>query len=80
MIEEIKHLEYTIDKYNEVIDDSKLKLGNLKNLYKNYDELLEEKYRLEALLKSVERAKNSPYFARIDFENNNKDICYIGKL
>lgn len=80
MIEEINHLEYTIDKYNEVIEDSNLKLGNLKNLYKDYEEMLEEKYRLLGLLKSVERAKSNPYFARIDFESNNKDICYIGKL
>lgn len=80
MIEEINHLEYTIDKYNEVIEDSNLKLGNLKNLYKDYEEMLEEKYRLEGLLKSIERAKESPYFARIDFESNIKDICYIGKL
>ena len=34
MIEEINHLEYTLDKYNEVIEDSNLKLGNLKKLYK----------------------------------------------
>lgn len=80
MIEEINHLEYTIDKYNEVIEDSNLKLGNLKNLYKDYEEMLEEKYILDRLIKSVERAKSNPYFARIDFESNKKDICYIGKL
>ena len=82
MEEEIKHLSYTLDKYNEVIDDSKLKLNNLKNLYKNdYDAMLEEKFKLEGEIKSIERAKNSPYFARIDFESKtNKDVCYIGKL
>ena len=42
--------------------------------------MLEEKYRLEAYLKSIEKAKNTPYFARIDFQGKNKDICYIGKL
>lgn len=82
MEEELNHLSYTLDKYNEVIDDSKLKLNNLKNLYKNdYDAMLEEKFKLEGEIKSIERAKNSPYFARIDFESKtNKDVCYIGKL
>lgn len=80
MNEEIKHLDYTLEKYNEVIDDSNLKLSNLKKFYKDYEELLEEKYRLESLIKSVERAKSAPYFARIDFEDKEKEICYIGKL
>ena len=38
MREELEYLDYTIDKYNEVIDDSKLKLSNLRELYKhNYE-------------------------------------------
>ena len=82
MEEEIKHLDYTIDKYNEVIDDSNLKLSNLKNLYKNnYETMLEEKFKLEGEIKSIEKAKKTPYFARIDFESStNKYVCYIGKL
>ena len=47
MEEEIKYLNYTIDKYDEVICDSSLKLKNLKELYKNnYDAMLEEKFKL----------------------------------
>lgn len=82
MNEEIKYLDFTIDKYNEVIDDSNLKLRNLKDLYKNnYDAMLEEKFKLEAQIRSIEKAKQKPYFARIDFETkNNKEKCYIGKL
>ena len=82
MEEEVKHLSNTLNMYDEVIEDSKLKLNNLRNLYKNdYDKMLEEKFKLEGEIKSIERAKNSPYFGRIDFESNtNKDICYIGKL
>ncbi len=82
MEEELNHLSYTLNKYDEVIDDSKLKLNNLRNLYKNdYDAMLEEKFKLEGEIKSIEKAKNSPYFARIDFESKtNKDVCYIGKL
>ena len=82
MEEELKHLSYTLNKYDEVIDDSKLKLSNLKNLYKNnYEAMLEEKFKLESEINSIGKAKNSPYFARIDFESKtNKDVCYIGKL
>ena len=82
MKDEIEYLSYTIDKFNEVIDDSKLKLSNLKGLYlNNYDAMLEEKFKLEAEINSIEKAKNTPYFARIDFETkSNKEKCYIGKL
>ncbi len=81
MSEELEYLEYTIDKYNEVIDDSNLKLNNLRELYKyDYDAMLEEKFRLEAEINSIEKAKLNPYFARIDFKNKNHfDKCYIGK-
>lgn len=82
MKDEIEYLSYTMDKFNEVIDDSKLKLSNLKGLYlNNYDAMLEEKFKLEAEINSIEKAKNTPYFARIDFETkSNKEKCYIGKL
>lgn len=82
MEEELKHLEFTLEKYDEVITDSELKMEHLSSIYKgNYEGLLEEKLRLEELIKSVDKAKLTPYFARIDFESkDNKDICYIGKL
>lgn len=82
MKEELKYLSYTLEKFDEVISDSKLKLNNLRNLYpNNYDAMIEEKFRLESQITSVERAKNTPYFARIDFESKkNKEKCYIGKL
>lgn len=82
MQEELNNLSYTIEKYNEVIEDSKLKISNLKNLYpNNYDELLEEKIRLESQINSVTRAIENPYFARIDFQSlENDEKYYIGKL
>lgn len=82
MEEELNYLEYTLDKFDEVIEDSKLKLKNLRNLYaNNYDAMLEEKFKLEREINTIEKAKNTPYFARIDFESkNNKEKCYIGKL
>lgn len=81
MREELEYLDYTIDKYNEVIDDSKLKLNNLRELYKhNYEAMLEERFRLESEINSIEKAKSNPYFARIDFKSKNfLDKCYIGK-
>jgi len=81
MSEELEYLNYTIDKYNEVVDDSNLKLNNLRELYKyDYDAMLEEKFRLETEINSIEKAKRNPYFARIDFKNKNHfDKCYIGK-
>lgn len=81
MIEEKKHLIDTLDKYDEVIDDSNLKIKNLKKFFANdYDAMMDEKERLENKIKSVEKAKLNPYFGRIDFENGHTDICYIGKL
>ena len=81
MIEELRNLNYTIEKYNEFIDDSNLQLKNLNELYKyNYDAMIEEKFRLENEINSIEKAKLNPYFARIDFRSkSNFDKCYIGK-
>lgn len=81
MEEELEHLKYTISKYNEVIDDSKFKLSRLRELYKHdYDAMLDEKFKLENDIKSIDKAKLNPYFARIDFKSSkNFDKCYIGK-
>ena len=68
MIEELEYLDYTIDKYDEVICDSNLKLNNLRELYKyDYDAMIEEKFKLENEINSIKKAKLNPYFARIDF-------------
>lgn len=82
MDEELKYLNYTLEKYDEVISDSNLKMNNLRNLYKNdYDGMMAEKFRLQEKIKVTQKAKASPYFARIDFKNNDVyDKCYIGKL
>lgn len=81
MEEEIEHLKYTVDKYNEVIEDSKFKLSRLRELYKyDYDAMLDEKFKLENDIKCIDKAKLNPYFARIDFKSSkNFDKCYIGK-
>lgn len=81
MQEELEHLKYTLEKYEEVIDDTNLKLKNLRELYRyDYDAMLEERFKLEKELTSIEKAKLNPYFARIDFKSKtNSDVCYIGK-
>ena len=81
MKEELEHLKYTLDKFDEVLEDSNLKLSNLRELYKfDFDAMLDEKYRLENEIHSIEKAKLTPYFARIDFKNEiNYDVCYISK-
>lgn len=80
MNDELKHLEFTIKKMDEIINDSKLKLSRLKELYKtNYEAMLLEKTNLEHEIQMIEKSKLVPYFARIDFQGKtNKDICYIG--
>ena len=41
--------------------------------------MMDEKERLEhKIIKTIE-SKENPYFARIDFQGINKEICYIGK-
>ena len=41
MEEELSNLKYTLDKFDEVIEDSNLKLDNLPSLYpKDYDSMM----------------------------------------
>ena len=81
MNEEIENLNLVLNKYEEVIEDSNLKLENLKDLYKfDYEAMIEEKIRLENEIQAITKAKQKPYFARIDFKSStNYDKCYIGK-
>ena len=68
MEEEKKHLCYTLEEYDEVIEDTNLKIKNLKKLFSSdYDAMMDEKDRLESKIKMVSRAKLNPYFGRIDF-------------
>ena len=79
MQEEKKHLEFTLNKYDEVIEDSKYKMQNLKKYYNDYDEMMDEKERLEHKIIKTEESKETPYFARIDFQGEKQETCYIGK-
>lgn len=79
MQEEQKYLEFTLNKYDEVIENSLFKTKNLKKYYNDYDEMMDEKERLEHKINKTLESKENPYFARIDFQGNNKEIYYIGK-
>lgn len=82
-INEEKHLLDVQNEYDEIIEDTNLKIKNLPNFYQNnYDKMLEEKERLISKINVLNKGKLKPYFARIDFENseNIKDVCYIGKV
>lgn len=79
MEKEKKYLEFTLKKYDEVIEDSKYKMQNLKKYYNDYDEMMDEKERLEHKIIKTEESKETPYFARIDFQGEKQETCYIGK-
>lgn len=82
--EEKEKLKKIISSYEEILEDTKLEYQNVYSLYKDDLELLETKKiylhnRVSSLTKNIEK----PYFARIDFfneEENYTDICYIGKV
>ncbi len=71
MQQEVEHLSFTLNKYGEIIDNTNLKLIKI---YK-YNSTIEEKFKLENGITSLQKAKLKPYFAKIDI----KDIYYIGK-
>lgn len=79
---EKKHLAWTLDEYEEIISDTNLKIRNLPNFYKgDYDKMMEEKARLLGKKEVIEKSKDKPYFARIDFKSEkDMDVCYIGKV
>ena len=78
---EEKYLSKTIQQIDEMIDDDQIKISRLVDFYgSDYDKILEERNFLENEINILDRVKENPYFARIDFETEkNKDICYIGK-
>lgn len=82
--EEKEYLEKTINKFHEIIDDTKLRLEAIPRIYKTNQALLyKELARYNHRLILLKRTENKPYFARLDFKNNQDGIlekCYIGKV
>lgn len=80
---EIEHLKETIQKFNDIIDDLSLLLKNLPEKYKNNEELLESlSLQYSNRYRVIKEGIKKPYFARIDFkeENGFNQKCYIGKV
>ena len=83
-LEEKDYLKKTLIKFDEVIENNKLKLESLPRVYK--DNIVQ----LEKLLKQygnkmivLEKTRKKPYFARIDFKDDSElevSECYIGKV
>ena len=82
-IEEEKKLQSTIDK---IIEEETYIENTLSNTNMNYDmENIAKGLVLQMYvdkLENMKKIKNTPYFARMDFKENNKnkEVFYIGKL
>ena len=80
---EENHLNETIKQYEEVIEDTELNIKSLPALYRGNPELLDNAiFNAKIKLNNLKTNITKPYFARIDFINNDnkEDICYIGKI
>ena len=81
---EKKNLKDTIDRFNEIIDETKLKINALPRVHGNNPYLLEKLMsQYSDRLELLERTERKPFFARIDFKNDKDDYiekCYIGKV
>ena len=81
-MEEEKRLDFTVKEYETLIDETSMQINVIKhnkniNIESKLIKINEFERKIELLKKDILK----PYFARIDFVNddNIKDICYIGK-
>lgn len=81
---ERKKLEEVIQKYRETAEELGLKIEALPKIYANNQALLSELTNsYTEKLKLINRTLGKPYFARIDFKQDETDeveVCYIGKV
>jgi len=82
--EEKEHLKSTLVKFQEIIEDTELRLDSIPRMYGDNPYLLENMlYQYTNKVKLLQKTSNKPYFARIDFKNDSSNIvdqCYIGKV
>ena len=82
--EEKEYLKNTLDRFDDIISDTELKLKALPRMYGDNPTLLSNLMSgLEHRYALLKKTKNKPYFARIDFKDNEeekKEVCYIGKV
>ena len=81
---EENNLDITIKRFQDIIDETRLKINVLPRIHANNPYLLEKMLKQYSnRLELLERTRKKPYFARLDFKNDNEeqiDKCYIGKV
>ena len=82
--EEEKYLEDTLEKFEEAIETTELRLEAIPRMHADNPRLMDSLLRQYGnRLEMLKRTENKPYFARINFRNNEDGIteeCYIGKV
>ena len=82
--EEEDRLNYTLDKYEEIIEDTEARIHALPKIYERNPVTLEAlSKQFNSNLKSLKKNKDKPYFARIDFvsdDEKKEEEYYIGKV
>lgn len=81
---EKKYLQDTLLKFDSIINDTYLKIKSIPRMYQDNPVLLDSLLtHFENKERMLEKTKNKPYFARInfkEFEDNCEYECYIGKV
>lgn len=82
--EEKKYLKETLEKFQDIIEDTELRIDALPRMYRDNPLMLSDLMRqFTSRLKLLKKTEKKPYFARIDFKNKSDGIteeCYIGKV
>lgn len=82
--EEQKYLQFTLRKFKEIIENTELRLQALPRMYRDNPVLLSNlMLQFQHKLDLLNKIQGRPYFARIDFkdeEEQNVEKCYIGKV
>lgn len=81
---EKEYLEKTIKRFQEIINTSDLRLDAIPRMYSDNPILVANLLsQLNKRLDLLKKTENKPYFARLDFKNDEDDVleeCYIGKV
>ena len=81
---EKKHLEKVINQYEDILEIEKIRLNAIHSSYKFNERLMDKMLQqTENKIHVMENVKEKPYFAKIDFKEENADEIhnyYIGKV
>ncbi len=79
--QEREHLEKTISEYQKVTEETIIKYENVPKQYKSTPELAFEMSKMFGMkIDLLNKNQEKPYFARIDFESKENNVCYISKV